>query len=48
MTSASPPRNPFRDFNSSPEVIRLTVMMYVSYLPSLETSKTCLQTAESM
>jgi putative transposase len=24
-------RNPFRCFNSSPEVIRLTVMMYVRY-----------------
>jgi len=24
-------RNPFRRFNSSPEVIRLTVMMYVRY-----------------
>jgi len=24
-------RNPFRYFNSSPEVIRLTVMMYVRY-----------------
>jgi putative transposase len=25
-------RNPFRYFNSSPEVIRLVVMMYVRYL----------------
>jgi len=24
-------KNPFRYFNSSPEVIRLTVMMYVRY-----------------
>jgi hypothetical protein len=24
-------RNPFRYFNSSPEVIRLTVMMYIRY-----------------
>jgi hypothetical protein len=24
-------RNPFRYFNSSPEVIRLTVMMYVRF-----------------
>jgi putative transposase len=24
-------RNPFRYFNSSPEVIRLTVMMYLRY-----------------
>jgi hypothetical protein len=28
-------RNPFRYFNSSPEVIRLTVMMYVPYPLSL-------------
>ena len=28
-------RNPFRYFNSSPEVIRLTVMMYVRYPVSL-------------
>ena len=28
-------RNPFRYFNSSPEVIRLTVMMYVRYPLSL-------------
>ena len=28
-------RNPFRCFNSSPEVIRLTVMMYIHYLLSL-------------
>ena len=28
-------RNPFRCFNSSPEVIRLTVMMYVRYPLSL-------------
>ena len=27
--------NPFRYFNSSPEVIRLVVMMYVRYLLSL-------------
>jgi len=25
-------QNPFRYFNSSPEVIRLTVMMYIRYL----------------
>jgi putative transposase len=24
-------RNPFRYFNSSPEIIRLTVMMYIRY-----------------
>ena len=28
-------RNPFRYFNSSPEIIRLTVMMYVRYPLSL-------------
>ncbi len=28
-------RNPFRYFNSSREVIRLTVMMYIRYLLSL-------------
>ena len=28
-------QNPFRYFNSSPEVIRLTVMMYIRYPPSL-------------
>jgi transposase-like protein len=28
-------RNPFRCFNSSPEVIRLTVMMYIRYPLSL-------------
>jgi len=28
-------RNPFKYFNSSPEVIRLTVMMYVRYPLSL-------------
>ncbi len=29
------PKNPFRDFDSSPEVIRLVVMMYVNYPLSL-------------
>ena len=28
-------QNPLRYFNSSPEVIRLTVMMYIRYLLSL-------------
>jgi len=28
-------RNPFRYFNSSPEVIRLSVMMYIRYPLSL-------------
>ena len=28
-------KNPFRYFNSSPEVIRLTVMMYILYPLSL-------------
>jgi len=27
--------NPFRNFNSSPEVIRLSVMMYIRYPRSL-------------
>src|SRR6267142_5576666 len=31
----SPKPNPFRYFNSSPEVIRITVMMYVRYPLSL-------------
>ena len=29
------PANPFRYFNSSPQVIRLVVMMYVKHHPSL-------------
>ena len=29
------PPNPFRNFNSSPEVIRLVLMMYVKYPLSL-------------
>jgi len=28
-------RNPFRYFNSSPEIIRLTMTMYIRYLLSL-------------
>jgi putative transposase len=32
-------RNPFRYFNRSPEVIRLTVMMYIRYPLSLELGK---------
>ena len=31
-------RNPFRYFNSSPEVIRLVVMMYIRYPLSLRQS----------
>ena len=31
----SKPQNPFRYFNSSPEVIRLVVMMYIRYPLSL-------------
>jgi putative transposase len=31
--------NPFRYFNSSPEIIRLTVLMYVKYLPSLRNAE---------
>ena len=42
-------RNPFRYFNSSPEVIRLTVMMYIRYPLSLRLSlpfiPSCLPTA---
>ena len=33
--SRAKPPSPFRYFNSSPEVIRLVVMMYVKYPPSL-------------
>ena len=33
--SPSPTSSPFRYFNSSPEVIRLAVMMYVKYPLSL-------------
>ena len=33
------PSNPFRYFNSSPEVIRLVVMMYVKYPLSLRNVK---------
>jgi len=28
-------RSPFRDFKTSPEVIRLAVMMYIRFPPSL-------------
>src|SRR4028119_426057 len=35
MARRSTPANPFRCFNSSPEVIRLVVMMYVKYPLSL-------------
>src|ERR1700744_3184331 len=35
MPRKKPPPNPFRWFDSSPEVIRLTVMMYVKYPLSL-------------
>ena len=31
------PANPFRYFDSSPEVIRLMAIMYVRYLHQLET-----------
>ena len=36
-------RNPFRYFNSSPEVIRPTVMMYIRYLLSLRQVEDLLQ-----
>ena len=35
MPRARKPASPFRYFNSSPEVIRLVVMMYVRFLLSL-------------
>ena len=35
MPSTRKPASPFRYFNSSPEVIRLVVMMYVKYPLSL-------------
>jgi len=35
MSRARKPANPFRYFHSSPEVIRLVVMMYVRYPLSL-------------
>ena len=35
-------RNPFRYFNSSPEVIRLAVMMYIRYPLSLRQLKNLL------
>jgi putative transposase len=34
--------NPFRYFNSSPEIIRLAVMMYVKYPLSLRNVEACL------
>lgn len=39
--------NPFRCFNSSPEVTGLVVMMYVCFLLSLRKSKTCSSNAAS-
>jgi hypothetical protein len=38
-------RNPFRYFNSSPEVIRLTVMMYIRYPLSLVTPSQAVRAA---
>ncbi|HKH28896.1 MAG TPA: hypothetical protein VKA61_11265 [Sphingomicrobium sp.] len=35
------PASPFRYFNSSPEVIRLAVLLYVKYRSASGTSKTC-------
>ena len=35
MPRSRKPASPFRYFNSSPEVIRLVVMMYVRFPPSL-------------
>ncbi len=37
--SPKAPPDPFRWFDSSPEVIRLVVMMYVRYQLSLRTSR---------
>ena len=39
--------NPFRCFNSSPEVIRLVVMMYVRYPLSLRNVETASTTRKS-
>ena len=39
--------NPFRYFNSSPEIIRLAVLMYVEYPLSLPTSRICWRSAGS-
>ena len=36
MPRARKPANPFRCFNSSPEVIRLVVLMYVRFPLSLQ------------
>jgi hypothetical protein len=41
-------RNPFRYFNSSPEVIRLTVMMYVRYRSRCGRLKICCSNAGSI
>ena len=36
VAQCRPMTNPFRYFNSSPEVIRLTVMMYIRHLGETE------------
>ena len=41
------PASPFRYFNSSPEVIRLVVLMYARFPLSLRTWKTCCSSAGS-
>ena len=41
-------RNPFRCFNSSPEVIRLTVMMYIRYPCRCGRSRICCSNAASI
>ena len=41
------PASPFRYFNSSPEVIRLAVLMYVKYPLSLRNVEDLLQSAVS-
>jgi len=42
----SKPHNLFRYFNSSPEIIRLAVMMYVRSPLSLRNVRTCCSNAE--
>ena len=42
------PASPFRYFNSSPEVIRLVVMMYVRFPPSLRNVEDLLFEAASI
>ena len=41
------PANPFRYFDSAPEVIRLVVMMYVNTRSLCATSRTCCSSVAS-